>query len=66
MKRTLHLEIVAGEKICASGPGEFCPHVRVSHFGTRFSCAMFDQEKALPEKRGWLHRHPACIAAEVK
>ena len=66
MKRTLRLDIVSGDTTCAASPGVTCPHIRVSNFGMLWSCALFEQGRQLSEERGWVQRHPVCIAAEVK
>ena len=66
MKRVLHIEINAGEKTCYEAPGVPCPMIRTSHFGTVWSCGMFDGKRLGEDAlSGWLQRLPVCLAAEA-
>lgn len=65
MKRTLTIVIDAGATTCASKPGKFCPWCRVTSFGTKWLCGLFDHAP-LKEKDGYLQRLPQCLAAEKK
>ena len=65
MKRTLHIEIEAGETTCYAAPGAPCPMVRTSYFGQVYSCGLFDGRLlSEDEPGGWLQRLPECRAAE--
>jgi hypothetical protein len=65
MARTLHLEVLCGEKTCASEPGHFCRFLMTTHFGTRWSCHLFEKPVvAEPDETGWLMRLPECLRAE--
>jgi len=62
VKRTLRLEIVAGDTTCASALGLSCLYMQ---FSPRVIwCAAFGN-KTLREADGWVQRLPECIAAEV-
>lgn len=71
MKRRLAFVIEAGEATCASAPGKFCAYVRVSNFGSKWKCALFDLvrlregESGSPHE-GWLLRRPECLEVEAK
>ena len=60
------IEYECGETTCAIEPGKFCKFVRVSHFGTYFSCALFlgpDRANRHLEdnENGWLARCEECL-----
>ena len=65
MKHTLTIDI--GEKTCAkfddaTGEPIMCPFVRVSHFGTVFSCGIFQPNMVLGEQDGVLMRNDECLS----
>ena len=77
MTRSIRLPIaLATTTTCGDGSGKFCPTLRVSAFGSRFSCLGFRDGAAHPsgeaselqtssgKPSGWLLRWPECIAAE--
>ena len=67
MKRTLHIEIDSGDTTCYSEPGQPCPHVRVTHCGTRWSCGLFGRplRDSAGDETGWLLRCQRCLDAEA-
>lgn len=68
---TLHLSIVCGDKTCFDFDAQqMCQHVRTTHMGTRYHCAVFSdhsgrQPEQLREVDECLQRHPKCLAAET-
>ena len=77
MTRSIRLTIApATATTCGDGSGKFCPMLRVSAFGSRFSCLVFRDGAEHPrgeaselktsngEPNGSLLRWPECIAAE--
>jgi hypothetical protein len=63
MKYRLTKVIECGATTCASEPGKFCQQLRVSHFGTRWSCYEFECAIEPPKDNfeGWLQRCKACL-----
>ena len=67
MKVSLDFEV--GNITCATSPGKFCRFLRVSHLGTRHSCALFldkVERTSTPLRendQGWLERCPDCLEA---
>ena len=65
---TRFLVIACGEKTCASAPDKFCQFVRVTHFGTRWSCHLYEErlyakdDHDIPNDSGWLQRCARCRA----
>lgn len=57
------LRFQTGVNTCAYSPGKFCPFVRTKVYGTKFYCALFDEERLFAEG-GWLMRCPECLAWE--
>ena len=61
---------------CGDGSGKFCPMLRSSGFGSRYSCLVFhdgaehlrgeaaELKTSNGKPSGWLLRWPECIAAE--
>ena len=79
MTRSIRLPIAhATATTCGDGNGKFCPMLRVSAFGSRFSCLVFHDGAEHPrgeaaelktsngKPSGWLLRWPECTEAEVK
>jgi hypothetical protein len=67
--KTIHLPNDAGDRSCATAPGEFCRFLVTTNFGTRWRCQIFDpsdtrERSGLKEVDGWIQRHPGCLAAE--
>ena len=62
--KTVTVVIEAGEKTCYAKPGEPCPWVRVSHYGTIWECGIFNvrlkDETGDPRGAGWLQRCETC------
>ena len=63
--RKLTLEIVAGDKTCASEPGVFCPHLVPERWGSVYACQVFG-ERPKENEDFWLDRLPQCLEAENK
>lgn len=67
MKAVIKLPIVCGEKTCVSKSGKFCAYLRVSRFGTEWTCNIFREWELLKDTHGdgtgWLLRHRECIKA---
>jgi len=70
--RVLEIPIQCGDTTCASEPGKFCPQLRTARFGSTFTCKLFSEQEykekweELPEKNGWIQRHPDCVKMERK
>ena len=74
MEKTLLIQVNCGEKTCYSEPGKPCQWLRVSKFGTLWSCQIYSEYNfpmdgkmypdPLEEKDGWIQRHPKCLSAE--
>lgn len=54
------LVIDCGENTCASEPGKFCEYMRVSNFGNRWVCHLYDTEVREDKDGGWLQRTKQC------
>lgn len=65
--RKLTLEIVAGDKTCASETGEFCPHLRAADsWSSSHQCQIFGGrlKKPIGRPNETLQRLPQCLEAE--
>ena len=71
MRRNLQLVIVSGVSTCYDQTsGAMCPMVRVSNFGRRWSCRIFNEDGSYLEESdtepaaSLLLRHADCLQAE--
>ncbi len=61
-------EFEIGNTTCAIEPGKFCRFLRVSHYGSRYSCTLFLGLDGAPylifeNDSGWLTRCQRCLEA---
>lgn len=64
MKYVLSFEIQAGEKTCASKPGEFCQYCTWKLDADKGLCYFFGALSSGAkgsDTDGWLERHPNCL-----
>ena len=66
VKRYLKIAIQCGDTRCYAKPGKPCPHVRVTHMGTRWVCDVFGDRLIEDKPCGWLLRCKRCLDAEDK